>query len=102
MKGAGRLALFCALGLPGCPTAPSEPPPPATKPEIVTAPPRALGAMAAGTDAAPQPEQGAHGGLLPTLPLPAAPEGGGEADAGQPEPDAGGLAPAQPDAGMAL
>lgn len=40
----------------GCPAAPTDPAPPPGKLEILPAPPRALGAHAAGTDAAPKPE----------------------------------------------
>ena len=45
-----------ALGLMGCPSPPTDPPPPPRKPEIPAAAPRALGALAAGTDAAPRPD----------------------------------------------
>lgn len=96
----------CALLLTGCPTASSDPPPPLRKPEIPTAPPRALGALAAGTDAAPRPELTPPGGdVEPDVPPkeaepgPAAPEGSAPA----PEPS---QAPAPaltaPAPGMAL
>jgi hypothetical protein len=98
-------ALLGAGLLAGCPTVTNDPPPPPTKPEIVPAPPRALGAMAAGTDAAPRPDRTPGAELMPSLPLP---PGGGlvpAPDAGAPAPGGpgpGGLAPAPPDAGMAL
>ena len=45
---------FVALaGLAGCPRAQKEPPPPAESLEVSSAAPGALGALAAGTDAAP-------------------------------------------------
>jgi hypothetical protein len=103
--------LLAAGLLAGCPAVFNDPPPPATRPEIVPAPPRALGAMAAGTDAAPQPDRTPGSQLMP---LPTLPHGGGPVptphapspDAGAPgpgTPDPGaGVAPAVPDAGMAL
>jgi hypothetical protein len=42
-----------ALAATGCPGAPKDPPPPAESLEVTSAAPRALGALAAGTDAAP-------------------------------------------------
>jgi hypothetical protein len=95
-------ALPCvlALGLAGCPAVPSEPPPPATKAEIAPAPPRARGALAAGTDAAPRPEVGPRGPLLPRPPLP--PEAEAAPDAGAPVPNGEPPAPDPADAGMAL
>lgn len=98
---ASRLLGLAALGLWGCPAAISDPPPPPSKPEIVMAPPRALGALAAGTDAAPRPDRT----LVepgPALPLP---HGGGlvvpDPDGGQaPSIDGGRREP--PDAGTAL
>ncbi|HYJ08014.1 MAG TPA: hypothetical protein VEX18_03375 [Polyangiaceae bacterium] len=92
-----------AFGLVGCPTGPSDPPPPASKPEIPQAPPRAVGALAAGTDAAPRPERTPGVQMLPNLP-----HGGGKLSApgtaggAGPGPGSEGLAPAEPDAGMAL
>ena len=101
------LVTLAALALTGCPTGGSDAPPPAAKPEIAAAPPRALGALAAGTDAAPRPER-VLGGDLPSLPLPPGHghlpgAGAGGTGSGAPAPGApGGLAPAEPDAGMAL
>lgn len=101
------LCLAC-LWLSGCPTPPNDPPPPPRKPEIAVAPPRALGALAAGTDAAPRPEVGEPGGLFepdaPVVPepAPAAPEPSA-AEPDPPTPHAPAPhAPAAPDAGMAL
>ena len=103
MSGVARsLLLLVALALSGCPALSTDPPPPSTKPEIPTAPPHALGALAAGTDAAPKPDTSPGMGFAPSVPLP---PGGGAApapDAGAPAPGAEGLAPAEPDAGMAL
>jgi hypothetical protein len=95
-----RLLLAPAwLALAGCPAPVSDPPPPPSKVEIHTAPPRALGALAAGTDAAPKPDA-IPPALRPSLP-PA--EEDEEPDAGAPTPGApGSAAPPDPDAGMAL
>jgi hypothetical protein len=90
---------WCLLGLSlvlaGCPAVPSEPPPPAAELEIPVAPPRARGAKAGGSDAAPKPYLAPEGAAEPSIPLPppvgAAPDGG---TAPTPEP--------APDAGMAL
>lgn len=101
-----RRAIFTlaasALWLTGCPSTSTEPPPPPRKPEIATAPPRALGALAAGTDAAPRPDVTLPGGEAePEVPLvpPTAP-------APAPEDSAPPVKPAPPavvpDAGMAL
>ena len=93
--------LFLITGWPfvvGCPTQVPDPPPPPSKPEISTAPPEALGAMAAGTDAAPRPELDEP--LLPSVPPLLAPPGG--RDAGAAPNDGGALAPSEPDAGTAL
>jgi hypothetical protein len=84
------------LGLAACPPVVSDPPPPPSKPEIVGAPPRALGALAGGTEAAPRPDvtPGALPGL-PAVPVPGAPgalpDGGGPTggDPASPEADAG-------------
>ncbi len=92
------LGALCLLQT-GCPAAESEPPPPPQKLEIVAAPPQALGARAAGTDAAPRPDSLPTSPMLPLLPAPGL--GGPLPDAGAPTPDAGGAA-AAPDAGMAL
>jgi len=99
-------ALLCLLVLTGCPTAPSEPPPPLRKPEIPTAPPHALGALAAGTDAAPRPDLTPPPGeaepdVPPAEPTPA-PEGSVPAPdlPDLPEPPA--AAPTVPAPGMAL
>ncbi len=100
-----RLALSTlGLALAGCPAAPSDPPPPPRKAEIVPAPPNARGARAAGTDAAPKPELGfpaGTDGLLPTPSTEAAPDGGSPDDAAPGSPPAPG-GPDAPDAGMAL
>lgn len=105
MRGAAA-ALLGSLLLTGCPTAPSDPPPPVHKPEIPTAPPQALGALAAGTDAAPRPDLTPPGGEVepdvpPQEPAPATPEGSAapEAPDAAPEPPATPTAPAP---GMAL
>jgi hypothetical protein len=96
-------ALLGAGLLAGCPAVSSDPPPPTTKPEIVVAPPRALGAMAAGTDAAPLPDRKlGSSDVTPPLPVP---HGGAVPvpDGGPPDPgQEGGVTPAPPDAGMAL
>jgi hypothetical protein len=87
-------ALWClasALWLTGCPSPPNDAPPPPRKPEIAVAPPRALGALAAGTDAAPRPEVSPGGELFePDVP-PAAPEE--PAPAPSPAPDDSGAEP---------
>ena len=93
------------LVLTGCPTPSNEPPPPVRKAEIPTAPPHALGALAAGTDAAPKPDVTLPEGdaepdappLAPPVPGPA-PEGSAETG----EPPAHAAPHAAPDAGMAL
>jgi hypothetical protein len=94
-------AWLLPLLLSGCPATPGEPPPPAAKLEIPLAPPRARGALAAGTDAAPKPD-----GLPPEAePEPAAPvppPAGSVPDAGAPAPEPEPAAPSAPDAGMAL
>jgi hypothetical protein len=99
------LSLLCV----GCPAPPRDPPPPPRKAEIPTAPPRALGALAGGTDAAPKPEAALPSGeLAPGLPLPSpvGPKGGGVAPAPTPAPEGSesppGPTPGAPDAGMAL
>lgn len=95
----GRLGLVAsALLLAGCPSVVSDPPPPPRPPEIPAAPPHALGALAAGTDAAPHPDAALPTGEAdPDVPLPA--PSGAAPDAGGP----GTPAPlAAPDAGMAL
>lgn len=102
MKGR-RFAWLLPLLLCGCPATPGEPPPPAARLEIPLAPPRARGALAAGTDAAPKPD-----GLPPdaeaepAVPVPppagSAPDAGAPAPAPEPEP----ATPSAPDAGMAL
>ena len=90
--------------LTACPAPQSDPPPPLRKPEIVTAPPHALGALAGGTDAAPRPEAIAPGELAPSLPLPGGPlpHGGGLAPQPEPQGSEDGAVPDPPDAGMAL
>ena len=96
-----RLALAAfALLLNGCPTAPGDAPPPPRKPEIPSAPPHALGALAAGTDAAPRPELspvGEEPDVAPSEPTPGAPE---DAPAPSEAPEAPAPAPTAP--GMAL
>jgi hypothetical protein len=84
--------------LTGCSTAPSDPPPPLRKPEITPAAPRALGALAAGTDAAPRPDLSPPGGEVepdvPSEPGPAAPEGSAPAPEPLEAPEPGLPAPA--------
>lgn len=99
------VALMSALSLTGCPSAPNEAPPPVRKPEIPTAPPHALGALAAGTDAAPKPdvslpEREAEPDA-PPAPAPAAPGLAPEGSA-EPEPPTPPSPHTAPDAGMAL
>ena len=94
-----------ALLLTGCPSPSTEPPPPPRKPEIPAAPPRALGALAAGTDAAPRPDVTLPGGEAepdaPLLPSPAAPTPPAPEDSAAP-PDKPAPPAVAPDAGMAL
>jgi hypothetical protein len=100
-----HVALLFGLAAPlaGCPAPQTDPPPPPRKAEIAVAPPRALGALAAGTDAAPKPDAspvlGDDDGSLapPGLPAPAPPATTPDAGAAPPAPT-----PATPDAGMAL
>ena len=84
----GRLAAAFALALAcaGCPAGAKDPPPPDEGSAIASAAPRALGAMAGGTDAAPPPvmaprlpSEGPEGMPMPEL----------EADAGIEPEDAG-------------
>jgi hypothetical protein len=85
------------LLLSGCTQSPAEPPPPPRKAEILPAPPRALGAHAAGTDAAPKPEvsPAPDPDSFPSYPLPSAlPDAGPAPDASPP--------PSSADAGTAL
>lgn len=99
MKRARLALLLGSLALCGCPSASTEPPPPPRKPEIPAAPPHALGALAAGTDAAPRP-YATLPGVEPEPPPPVPPAPSAAPDAGAP-----GAAPAPqaaPDAGMAL
>jgi two-component system, OmpR family, sensor histidine kinase MprB len=111
-----RRSLCClagALWLTGCPAPPNDPPPPPRTPDIAVAPPRALGALAAGTDAAPRPEVNPGGELFepdvpPSAPEVPAPAPEPEGSAPEPEPPAppaphSPKAPhSPPDAGMAL
>jgi hypothetical protein len=60
---AAVLVLACLAT--ACPSPRPDPPPPPTKPEIVPAPPRARGALAAGTDAAPGVENEPNPFVLP-------------------------------------
>lgn len=97
-----RVVWLLPLGLAGCPATPSEPPPPAAKLEIPVAPPRARGALAGGTDAAPKPDGLPSPEAEPAVPAPPA---GSAPDAGAPAPtpEPEGAPPnAAPDAGMAL
>jgi hypothetical protein len=82
-----------SLNLTGCPALSSDAPPPPRKAEILPAPPRALGAHAAGTDAAPRPD------LTPKVMDDSPPGSPVLPDAGAPPaaPNA-----VTPDAGMAL
>jgi hypothetical protein len=111
MKRVTASALLVASALlSGCPAPETDPAPPPRKPEVVTAPPRALGALAAGTDAAPRPEAGVpNGELMPGLPGPGEPGGlappatGGQPSlAPAPEGAPPSAPPEAPDAGMAL
>ncbi|HEY6078014.1 MAG TPA: hypothetical protein VIW29_04390 [Polyangiaceae bacterium] len=92
------LAVASAAVLVGCPPVVSDPPPPPIKSEIVSAPPKARGALAAGTDAAPQPEV-TPGGVpaLPAVPLPGAVPAPGTAPSPGADP-----APTEADAGLPL
>lgn len=94
-----RWPALLLLGLAGCPAVPNEPPPPAAKLEIPAAPPRARGAKAGGTDAAPRPD-GVVGPTTgepePAVPVP--PPAGSAPDGAAPAP----VAPSPPDAGIAL
>jgi hypothetical protein len=99
------LLLSLSLFVSGCPAPQSDPPPPPRKPEIPTAPPHALGALAGGTEAAPRPEAAVPGSeLAPGVPLPGSPKPHGGGLAPQPEPPGSqdGAVPEPPDAGMAL
>lgn len=101
-RGSYSLCLL-AVALSGCPTPPSEPPPPLRKAEIPSAPPSALGALAGGTDAAPRPEAAVpsepEAGPLP-LPLPEPPAA--EVSPEAPPPALPAAPTALPDGGMAL
>ena len=88
--GLGALGLL--LG--GCPSVVSDPPPPTRQAEIPTAPPHALGALAAGTDAAPRPDTALPAEAEPDVPTP--PPSAATPDAGAP------ALGAAPDAGTAL
>ncbi len=98
-----RLALCAAaVLLSGCPAVTSDPAPPPRQPEIAVAPPHALGALAAGTDAAPHPDTTPGGELVePDVPVPPPLAPGAVPDGGAPAPGAA-APPAAPDAGMAL
>jgi hypothetical protein len=95
-----------ALLLTGCPAVSSDPPPPVRKSEIPNAPPHALGALAAGTDAAPKPDVTLPGGEAepdaPPLAPPVAPAPDPDGSAEAPEPPTPTAPHAAPDAGMAL
>ena len=92
------------LVLSGCPTASNEAPPPVRKPEIPIAPPHALGALAAGTDAAPKPDVTLpEGEAEPDAPAPSPPAPGPTPDGSAEIPEPTPPSPhAAPDAGMAL
>ena len=79
--------LLCA----GCPGIPKEGPPPAESLEIASAAPHALGALAAGTEAAPRAvtAPGAQARPGPDEPAPEADGDEDEEDGGSPVPDAG-------------
>jgi len=81
------LCLATALIATGCPTPRTEPPPPAESLEIASAAPGALGALAAGTDAAPP-------AVVTQEPEEADPDEEGQEppDAGAPGDDGGGAA----------
>jgi hypothetical protein len=93
-----RSLAVTVLALVSCRATPSEPPPPSAKLDILPAPPRARGAAAGGTDAAPKPE------MLP------APDTAGDEGAPAPSPpermlpapDGSAPPPTPPDAGTAL
>jgi hypothetical protein len=89
--------LALVLGLSACRSQPSEPAPPAARFELVTAPPGARGARAAGTDAAPPPPS-ELGAPDPDEPEPG--ESDDEADGGT-EAD-GAVAAPDSDGGVAL
>lgn len=83
----GRLvALLAPLSCVGCPSSAKEPPPREEAPEIASAAPRAIGALAGGTDAAPpaifapRPPEESEGFPIPDF----------EYDAGAEAPDAAG------------
>jgi hypothetical protein len=87
LEGAGAVAL--ALVCSGCPSAAKDGPPPAESVVIASAAPRALGALAAGTDAAPR-ALASPGGSLRAEPDEAAPDpDDDDPDAGAASPDAG-------------
>ncbi len=91
-----RLGLLgTAVLLAGCPAVTSDPPPPPRAAEIAVAPPHALGALAAGTDAAPHPDS-SPGGDMVDPDAPAAPP------SAAPSAPAAAPPPSPPDAGMAL
>jgi hypothetical protein len=107
VKPFGWLGLALPLALGACPAPHSDPPPPPRKAEIPSAPPRALGALAGGTDAAPRPDAASPGSeLSPGLPLPApgglGPKRAAPTPSAEPEGSEEGAAPGPPDAGMAL
>jgi hypothetical protein len=93
--GGARTRSLCVLGLlcVGCPTAPSDGPPPAERLEIASAAPRALGALAGGTNAAPHAFSGPGAPSRAGADDPPDPDGD-EDDAGAaPTPDAGSSSP---------
>jgi hypothetical protein len=80
---------FAGMLSTACPNAPKEGPPPPESFEIASAAPHALGALAAGTDAAPHAVL-SPGGALHPAPDEAAPDPDEEEDGGAaPAPDAG-------------
>lgn len=52
--------LFGVIALAGCQIPVPDPPPPVSKAELPAAAPRAVGALAAGTDGAPRPDPSAY------------------------------------------
>jgi hypothetical protein len=88
------LTLISSVGVAcGCDKAPIDPPLPAPKFEVAPAPPGALGAKAAGTDAAPAPPDDEHQNPWPEEEQAAPPHPPLKPNDGGPTPqsDAGGL-----------
>jgi hypothetical protein len=98
MRCSSKLAkLLGVIVLGGCQTPVPDPPPPVSKAELPSAAPRAVGALAAGTDGAPRPDPSAfqdpepeRGDLIPYPDGPPSAHGGsgsGGAAAGPAPPD---------------